>query len=113
MTPLKTKAGEKVLTPVRRSVRNLPDNPKESSGLCLIFPAENKKIPPALDPKSSQKDRIVEEVPNSESVQEEVKEIKNNEPVPVPLSLRRSTRKTPSKYKSSNFIQGDKVYLVS
>lgn len=107
------------MTPVRRSIRNLPDNPQKSSNLCLIFPIENKQQQQQQPMSVGKKEKAKPEETNEEKeidkktsesevlAQVEAKTAEDE----FAKSLRRSTRKTPSKYKSSNFFQDEKVIL--
>lgn len=96
LTPVRG-ADKATLAPLRRSIRNLPDTPKDASNVCLIFPVANNTTETEniiSDPAPVQKEPTPSP-PKSETKSIEKEGILN--------PIRRSTRKTPSKYSSINF----------
>ena len=125
------------MTPVRRSMRNLPGTPKESSNICMIFPATSKsavkELPVQKEPSNLLQDELatpLEEEPVVQSLatsdvpapENQCSQITESNLLPqessdssndVFLPLRRSTRKTPSIYKNTNDVENDNVRIWS
>ena len=101
------------MTPVRRSIRNLPDNPKDSSDICLIIPFESLSLKQKSVMKVNQPAKIENLNVMDSRLEQPIEEPPQDTVPDVMPALRRSTRKTPSKYKSIGFTQQERVRNIN
>lgn len=88
--------GKKVLTPVRRSLRNFNSSDiKNSPAVCMVIPVD---VPSKKSVDEFSADSLEENSPEKQKTK--MKQKIDNPGEEIVKSLRRSTRKTPSKYRS-------------